>query len=168
MHKKLVAIAEYWELNTIIDKLTEIAKDPRITIGLLGDFSSGKSTLINELVGESELMATRLEPCTASAGLILSVAGTAKTTCFRQFPDKSLEQISRVELDDVARGTVPGRPVVHMKPTEHFPDGLGFADTPGLGSMNKEHLDIALAELPYLDAAILCIDIQQGGLSYTP
>jgi hypothetical protein len=165
VHSKLLTISERWELSTIIKTLKDDAEDPRITIGLLGHFSSGKSTLINELVAQPDLMAVRLEPCTASAGLVLSVKGTTEVTCFRLMPDQTLEEITRGELDDVARGKGTGRPVVYMPPNDHFPAGLGLADTPGLDSMNQDHLDTTLAELPYLDAVIICIDIQKGGLT---
>lgn len=165
MMEELKEIAERWSLRHIQEALTANDADQRITVGLLGDFSSGKSTLLNELVGEPDLMAVGLEPCTTSAGLVLAVGGTPDVTCFRLLPDGELQEISRSELDDVARGVIPGRLIVHVPPTENFPDGLGLADTPGLGSLSKGHLETTLEELPYLDVAVICLDVEKGGLT---
>jgi signal recognition particle receptor subunit beta len=165
MSAEIRTIATKWGVESILADLATAEASTDVTIGLLGDFSSGKTTLINELVGVQDLLPTRLEPCTASAGLVLAVEGAADITCYRLSADGNLSKISRVELADIARALAPGRPVVHVPSTEAFPAGLGLADTPGLGSLAERHFEVLFSELPYLDAAIICVDISKGGLT---
>jgi hypothetical protein len=165
MLKELHEIAARWEVESVLRALSEAESSSGITVGLLGDFSSGKTTLINELVGVPDLLPTRLEPCTATAGLIISVEGISEVAAHRLLPDGTLSPVSQAELDDLSRGLIPGRPVVHVPSTPALPAGVGLADTPGLGSLTKGHFDTTFAELPYLDAAIICVDAQKGGLT---
>ena len=163
--KEVLEIAQRWNVESIAGELQAQAINPRVTVGFLGDFSSGKSTLINALIRAEGLLPVRLEPCTATAGLVLAVAGTVEPTCYRLLQDGTQELITKVELDDVARGLISGRPLVHVAPSEVLPEGLGLADTPGLGSFTPEHQEVMFAELPYLDAAVICVDLQKGGIT---
>lgn len=164
-------VAERWNLLGVHERISQIEADPKTIIGFLGDFSSGKSTLINELVGIDDLMPARVEPCTASAGLVYAVDGLEEPEFFRlsDRPDpgvaEELAPIGRIEFDDLARGVVPGRPVAYVRSSASFPSGFVFADTPGLGSLVGNHESVTMGELPFLDAALLCIDIQKGGLT---
>ena len=51
-------------------------------------------------------------------------------------------------------------------PTSHgFPAGFVCLDTPGLGTLITEHIEVTLGELPFVDAAVICVDLRKGGLS---
>ena len=63
----LCEVAERWDLQLLEEDIHSLTSDHSVQIGFLGDFSSGKSTLINELTGVEDLMPTQLEPCTAKA-----------------------------------------------------------------------------------------------------
>lgn len=165
MINEIRTIASRWGIESVLHGLEEVNQSTQITVGLLGDFSSGKTTLINELVGVPDLMPTRLEPCTANAGLVVAIDGLTQVECHRLAPDGSLTPISRVELEDLARGLVSGRPIVNIPSTPSLPAGVTLADTPGLGALEEGHFETTMAELPYLDAAIICIDVQKGGLT---
>ncbi len=129
MLKELHEIAARWEVESVLRALSEAESSSSITVGLLGDFSSGKTTLINELVGVPDLLPTRLEPCTATAGLIIAVEGISEVAAHRLLPDGTLSAVSQAELDDLSRGLIPGRPVVHVPSTPALPAGVGLADT---------------------------------------
>ena len=60
------------DLRMLDEDIKHLASDRSVQVGFLGDFSSGKSTLINELTGVDDLMPTQLEPCTARAGEVVS------------------------------------------------------------------------------------------------
>ena len=65
-------VAGRWDLRMLDEDIEHLVSDRSVQVGFLGDFSSGKSTLINELTGVDDLMPTQLEPCTARAGEVVS------------------------------------------------------------------------------------------------
>lgn len=163
--KELLDIANRWGFDSVIERLRELDTNAEITIGFLGDFSAGKSTLINELVGHEGLMPAKVEPCTKSAGLVIAKSDISGPEYFRQHTDGTLSDSDRIDFVDITQGTIEGRPVVFLPATASFPEGVTFADTPGLASIREGDSDITYSELPFFDAAILCVDIQKGGLT---
>jgi len=149
----------------VMQQLTELSADPHVTVGFLGDFSSGKSTLINELVGSQSLMPVRIEPCTAHAGHIVAVADVNEPRFFRLNPDTSLDRVERGSFEDMVLGKSPGRPVAHVPPNAAIQLGMVFADTAGLNAIIDNHDRSTLVEAAFFDCAVICIDLQKGGLS---
>ena len=160
-------VASRWDLEILADDIQSLSSDDAVQIGFLGDFSSGKSTLINELVGVEDLMPTQLEPCTASAGQVISTPGLEVPEYFRVGPDGEQTAIHRPDFDDLTRGHTPGRPLVRLPSRAGFPEGFVFLDTPGLSTLIEEHTEVTLGELPFVDAAVICVDIHKGGLTST-
>ena len=163
----LSEVASRWDLEILADDIQSLSSDDAVQIGFLGDFSSGKSTLINELVGMEDLMPTQLEPCTASAGQVISTLGLEGPEYFRVDSDGEQTAIHRPDFDDLARGHTQGRPLVRLPSRTGFPEGFVFLDTPGLSTLIEEHTEVTLGELPFVDAAIICVDIRKGGLTST-
>ena len=165
----LSEVASRWDLDRLSDDIRILASDDEVQIGFLGDFSSGKSTLINELVGVEDLMPVQLEPCTARAGQVISTPSLEEPEYFRVDDEDEQTAISRPDFDDLARGqtTMPGRPLVRLPSRPGFPAGFVFLDTPGLSTLIQEHTEITLGELPFVDAAMICVDIRKGGLTST-
>ncbi len=163
----LSEVASRWDLDRLSDDIRILASDDEVQIGFLGDFSSGKSTLINELVGVEDLMPVQLEPCTARAGQVISTPSLEEPEYFRVDDEDEQTAISRPDFDDLARGqtTTPGRPLVRLPSRPGFPAGFVFLDTPGLSTLIQEHTEITLGELPFVDAAMICVDIRKGGLT---
>ena len=159
----LRTISERHRLTAMIHELDNLERDPSITAGFLGDFSSGKSALINAFVGE-DVMPTSVEVCT-SAALAVAVEGQAQPAFFRLEEDGCLVPVERASFEDMARGISTGRPVAHLAPRQGFPAGFVLVDTAGLGGLVDGHREVTLGELPFMDAAVLCVDIQKGGLS---
>ena len=160
-------VASRWDLEILVDDIQSLSSDDAVQIGFLGDFSSGKSTLINELVGVEDLMPTQLEPCTASAGQVISTPGLEEPEYFRVDLDGEQTAILQPDFDDLTRGHTPGRPLVCLPSRTGFPEGFVFLDTPGLSTLIKEHTEVTLGELPFVDAAVICVDIRKGGLTST-
>ena len=124
-------VASRWDLEILVDDIQSLSSDDMVQIGFLGDFSSGKSTLINELVGIEDLMPTQLEPCTASAGEVISTPGLEEPEYFRVGPDGEQTAILRPDFDDLTHGHTQGRPLVRLPSRTGFPEGFVFLDTPG-------------------------------------
>ena len=160
-------VASRWDLEILADDIQRLTSDDAVQIGFLGDFSSGKSTLINELVGVEDLMPAQVEPCTARAGQVVSTPSLEEPEYFRVNDEGEQTAISRPDFDDLARGHTPGRPLVRLPSRPGFPEGFVFLDTPGLSTLIEEHTEITLGELPFVDAAVICVDIHKGGLTST-
>lgn len=160
-------VAKRWNLQSLQEDVDRLKSEQAVHIGFLGEFSSGKSTLINELTGVDDLMPTQLEPCTARAGEVVSTPDLDAPEYFRVDPDGEMTPISRPDFDDLARGRTDGRPRVRLPPGPGFPAGFVFLDTPGLSTLIEHHTAVTFGELPNVDAAVICVDIRKGGLTST-
>ena len=160
-------VAERWDIQLLDEDIQSLTSDHSVQIGFLGDFSSGKSTLINELTGIEDLMPTQLEPCTANAGQVISTPDIEEPEYFRMDSNGEETSISRPDFDDLAcgDGDMDGRPLVRLPSRSGFPAGFKFLDTPGLSSLIEGHTEVTLGELPFIDAAVICVDIRKGGLT---
>ena len=157
------ALAEKYELSYLASQFDALDVDPVATIGFLGEFSAGKSTLINGLLG------TRLLPAMESptTGNVVEVVPSDDATEMSYFELVGGERakISYMDFSDLAIGTRPGRALVEVPPTGLLRSGFRIVDTPGLESLNDTHGDITFGYLPYLDAVVLCLNRHKGGLS---
>ncbi len=165
MVETLGDVAKRWDLQGLQEDVDRLKSEETVHVGFLGEFSSGKSTLINELTGVDDLLPVDLEPTTASAGQVVSTPDIEAPEYLRVDADGTMTAIARPDFDDLCRGHTAGRPFVRVPPGEGFPAGFVFLDTPGLGSLITEHVEVTLGELPFVDAAVICVDIREGGLS---
>ena len=165
--EKLGEVAQRWNLKELEEDIEELTDNHPIQVGFLGDSGTGKSTLINELTGMEDLMPTRFEPCTANAGQVVSAPDIEAPEYFHLEPSGEMRSIKKPEFDDLACGRVAGRPLVRLPSCTGFPAGFIFLDTPGLSTLFKEHTEVTLGELPFVDAAVVCVDIRKGGLTRT-
>ena len=161
----LSEVAKRWNLRSLQEDVDRLRSEQAVHIGFLGEFSSGKSTLINELTGVDDLLPANLEPTTASAGQVVSIPDVETPEYLRLDPDGTMTPIGRPDFDDLCLGRTDGRPLVRLPPVQGFPAGFVFLDTPGLGTLIKKHVEVTLRELPFVDAAVICVDIREGGLS---
>lgn len=161
----LQSVAKRWSLQWLTEAIDDLNSDRSVQIGFLGDFSSGKSTLINELTGVDDLMPVAVEPTTVKAGQVMSIPDLRAPRFFREDPNGHTTPISRPEFDSLTRGRTEGRPVVHLPSRPGFPAGFVFLDTPGLSSLIEEHTEVTVGQLPFVDAAVICVDIRKGGLT---
>ena len=158
-------VAKRWNLQSLEEDVDRLKSEQAVHVGFLGEFSSGKSTLINELTGVDDLLPVDLEPSTANAGQVVATRDLEAPEYFRVDPDGTMTSIGRPDFDDLSLGRTPGRPLVRLPPSQGFPAGFVFLDTPGLGTLIKEHVEVTLGELPFVDGAVICVDIREGGLS---
>ncbi len=71
MKNQLINFANKYNFKNILDDIKELENNLEIKIGFLGEFSSGKSTLINSLI-EQDLLLTMDIPTTKSITQIYS------------------------------------------------------------------------------------------------
>jgi predicted GTPase len=156
-------------------------------LAVVGEFSSGKSFLLNALLGEfrfeeqpagrriAGLLATDINPSTAT---ITELEYAGERSAYAVYPGGRTE---RIPLDRLSRfiavasstgqaGAVhdatqdeqgaPERVVVRLD-SEFLARGFTVADTPGLASINPAHRRATLGFLPTADAVLYVIDTQQ-------
>jgi GTPase SAR1 family protein len=154
----------------------------RFTLAVVGEFSSGKSYLLNALLGKvhydaqgkiAGLLATDINPSTAT---ITELEYGTPETALARYPSGRTE---RVPLDNLSRfvavggdgagalhdatldeDAAPSFVVVSIE-SPFLNSGFTIADTPGLASLNPAHRRATLAYLPRADAVLYLIDTQQ-------
>jgi len=155
----------------------------RFTLAVVGEFSSGKSYLLNALLGKTRyderrhivgLLATDINPSTAT---ITELGYGTPESALAKYPSGRTE---RVPLDNLARFVAVGKSdapgalhdatadedaapayVVVNVDSPFLRTGFTIADTPGLASLNPAHRRATLGYLPRTDAVLYLIDTQQ-------
>jgi predicted GTPase len=161
----------------------------RFTLAVVGEFSSGKSYLLNALLERTRydangriagLLATDINPSTAT---ITELEYGSPEAAIAKYPSGRTERIPFDSLSRfVAVGKGDGRGELHGVASDTMsalgedvaPDfvvvsvaspflraGFVVADTPGLASLNPAHRRATLNYLPRTDAVLYLIDTQQ-------
>jgi predicted GTPase len=155
----------------------------RYTLAVVGEFSSGKSYLLNALLGKTRydergriagLLATDINPSTAT---ITELEYGTPEIALAKYPSGRTERIPMDRLSRfVAVGKGDDRGELHAATSEDdaapnfvvvsidslfLRGGFVVADTPGLASLNPAHRRATLSYLPRTDAVLYLIDTQQ-------
>ncbi len=155
----------------------------RFTVAVVGEFSSGKSYLLNALLGKvryeaggriAGLLATDINPSTAT---ITELGYGTEASAVAKYPSGREE---RIPMDLLSRFVAVGKNdergalhdatadedsapsfVVVSVDSPFLQSGFVIADTPGLASLNPAHRRATLGYLPRTDAVLYLIDTQQ-------
>jgi predicted GTPase len=158
-------------------------RDGRFVLAVVGEFSSGKSFLLNALLGKivreeragsariTGLLATDINPSTAT---ITELSYAAEETATAHYPSGRservpMDRISRfvavadeAKLHDATGAENDAPNLVRVGVDSQFlANGFVVADTPGLASINPAHRRTTLSYLPGADAVLYLIDTQQ-------
>ncbi len=143
-------------LATIIERLETNAFE----IAVFGRVSSGKSSLLNHIVGQ-DLLPVGVNPITAVPTRLAYGPEPRATAWFadrkpEQFPIERLaefvtEQHNPANLQHVTR-------IVVELPAERLREGVVYVDTPGLGSLATSGAAETRAYLPRCDLGVVLID----------
>ena len=158
----LEGYCEQYQWNDVRDSMKKLEANPEIRIGFLGEFSSGKSTLINGLLRE-DLLPTGNIPITKR---ITEIRFSEKHTTPRFFLRNEPEtELSLENFKSLAGNSSRNAPIlVTHPPVEPLRSGFSLIDTPGLMSLDSMDADITFGFLPFLDGAIICIDCMTGSV----
>jgi hypothetical protein len=157
----------------------------KFVLAVVGEFSSGKSFLLNALLGKfryeqaagarqiAGLLATDINPSTATI-TELEYGSSDEATAFyedgrdERVPLDALNRFVAVAKNETgalhaAAGDDAGAPVrvVVRSDSPFLQRGFILADTPGLASVNPAHRRATLQFLPSADAVLYLIDTQQ-------
>lgn len=136
--------------------------NPECYVVCLGETSSGKSTIINSLIGEGIL------PVSA-----LPTTGAISEVCFdRDIFDKSFYAINKnATMEKISRDTFiklakqPDEELERIRicvPADESMSGVRLFDTPGYGSLVEQHEEILMDFLPQCDSVIYVVSYKIG------
>ncbi|MCC9063602.1 dynamin family protein [Flavobacterium piscisymbiosum] len=160
--EKLLFISESLGLNDIIIELKFIEQrsnevNKELVIPIVGEFSSGKTTLINSLT-HSKKLETASKPTTATVYEIHFECKRELVELF--YSDGRIDIVDDIssfkndQLDDV--------PLIKVYDTSNkISSTTILVDTPGLSSNNPRHIESLSKYLPNADALLLFIDVNQ-------
>jgi GTP-binding protein EngB required for normal cell division len=150
-------------LSMILDRL----EDNSFEIAIFGRVSSGKSSLLNAMLG-TDVLPVGVTPITAVPTRLLYGEAPVVHVWFanrtpEQFeiahlPEFVAEQLNRGNEKHVTR-------IVVQLPSARLREGIAFVDTPGLGSLATRGAAETLAYLPRCDLGVVLID---AGSTLTP
>ncbi len=143
------------ELNLLKDRLSN--QNSPITIPIVGEFSSGKTTLLNAL-GDNKKLETASKPTTSVIYEIYF--GNEKEYAELVYENGNVEVID--DISTLKNDEFKGVEVVRIFDTSlNVPNSTILVDTPGLSSNDPKHKEALSKYLPNSDALILCTDVNQ-------
>jgi len=137
--------------------------DEIINIAVLGQFKSGKSSLINSLIGKDILpvgvvpvtaIVTQLKYDTQPGLKIQFNDGSELLTTLDQLPTYVTEKQNPENIKNV------GLAIVAHPALEPY-SKISFIDTPGLGSFYRHNTDTTLQWLPFIGVAIISVSAER-------
>jgi hypothetical protein len=158
----LIEIAEYLGLDNITAELNSIElrskqENANLVLPLVGEFSSGKTTLINSLT-DSKKLETATRPTTAT----IYEVHFGSDSCAANVVNEKGELINVPNIAELKNEDLADAKVVTVFDTStRVPSTTILVDTPGLSSPDPKHKQTLVNFLPLADAIILVIDINQ-------
>ena len=149
------------EFRSRIDSVVSRLEDTNLEIALFGRVSSGKSSLLNSLLG-TNILPVGVNPITAVPAK-LRYGGSLRAAVTYGDGRSEIVPIERLstlvtELENPGNVKNIVRAVVEV-PSPRLQHGIVLVDTPGLGSLAKRGGAETLAYLPTCDLAVLLIDV---------
>ena len=153
-------IAEYLGLDNIVSALEAIdtrskQENANIILPLVGEFSSGKTTLINALT-DSKKLETATKPTT------IYEVHFGCDSCHAKVLDQKGELHSVQDVAELKNDILADAKVVTVFDTSNrVPATTILVDTPGLSSPDQKHKQTLVSFLPKADGIMLVSDINQ-------
>jgi signal recognition particle receptor subunit beta/uncharacterized protein (DUF2267 family) len=142
--------------------LDRAVADPRVRIVVCGEWSTGKSTLVNAIVGKAGLLPTDVAPCTSYVTVVETAAPEERYEVVR---DVGTKAISREEFLSMTAARDNDATVDLVRVTSQIswpPDDVVLVDTPGLEDITRTRSDITLKILPNADVIVLVMSAVTG------
>ena len=148
------------EFRGALAMLLDRMENGSFEIGVFGRVSSGKSSLLNHLLG-MEVLPVGVTPVTA---IPTRVRSGAVARAVIEFADSKAEHVELARLAEFATEQQnPGnrRHVTRIQvevPSRRLTEGVTFVDTPGLGSLATGGAEETVAYLPRCDLGLVLVD----------
>ena len=157
---RLLQISDELGFKEISNRLSKIAKkqkaaDCPLVLPLVGEFSSGKTTLINSLT-DSKALETATKPTTATIFEVHFGAAKSKAIVL----DDNGQSTEVTDIAALKNSELGSKPVVTVFDTStKVPSSIVLVDTPGLSSPDPRHRQTLIDFLPSAEAVLLVADI---------
>ena len=152
-------------LNDLI-RIKKRLEQPLFSVAVVGEFSRGKSTFINNLIS-SKLLPVGNLPTTA----MLTKIVYGKKQRFFRFYEGIREEITAETLKNLVAddyGKDPSGVILAETPFNFLnKNGIQFIDTPGAGDIFGKRAAITTETIASCDATIIAVSATMGGLSLT-
>lgn len=159
---KLLEIVKELNFKDLENKLMKIKSqnednDSFILVPFVGEFSSGKTSLINSLTN-SKILEVAAKPTTATIYKIYF--GCNKN--FATYIDENDKENEIEDLSNIKNTEFEKAKVINIYDTsKDISPKTVIVDTPGLSSGNYEHQRTLINFIPFADAILLAVDINQ-------
>lgn len=162
MIEKLKKYATQLGFEDIVKKLDIISSSlqdskAQLVLPLIGEFSAGKTTLINA-ISDSKALESASEPTTAT--IYALHFGATTTRAIIHYQDGTItetDQISELHNKELIDTTL----VEVFDSSTKVPSSILLVDTPGLSSHDIKHRQNLVDFLPQADGILLVIDVNQ-------
>lgn len=160
--EKLLEISRQLGFTDFEERLSAIADtlnngQAELVVTLVGEFSAGKTTLVNALT-DSKALECASKPTTATIYTIHFSSDECKAVVHN--PDGTTREVA--DINDLKNDALKDAVVVDVFDTSKMvPDSVVIVDTPGLSSSDIKHRQNLVNFLPHADAVILVSDINQ-------
>jgi GTP-binding protein EngB required for normal cell division len=148
------------EFRLRIDALASRLEDDTFEVALFGRVSSGKSSLLNALLG-TDVLPVGVNPITAVPTKLRYGNALRAAVAYGdgRNAEVSIGELARLVTEQGNPGNLQNivRAIVEV-PSPRLQQGILLVDTPGLGSLAKRGAAETLAYLPSCDLALLLID----------
>lgn len=158
----LFEIADYLSFNGIekelnIIKSRSLQKNANLIIPLVGEFSSGETTLINVLT-DSKKLETATKPTTATIYEVHFGSEKCSAEVLSENGDVQLaEDLAELKNESLADSFM----IKVYDTSKKVPSTTVLVDTPGLSSSDPKHKQTLVNFLPHSDGILLITDVNQ-------
>lgn len=158
----LIEIAEFLQNEQLRDELLELQaklqqSSVALHIPLVGEFSAGKTSLLNALTDAQNLEVATL-PTTAT--IYELHFGAERNYAVVVGTDGELTEVA--DIASLRNTALADTPLVRIYDTStRVPNDLVILDTPGISSPDVRHREVLVKTLPYTDALFLVVDCNQ-------
>lgn len=152
--------------NVMTERFESLRPEVKVRVGFLGEWNSGKSTLLNALLGR-KVLPVLPTPTTGAITEIEPSSQVQELEFYELDPEGKEIEIDANTFSELATGKRKGKALVRVPVQGVFAEGFRFIDTPGTQSLNEIHTDITFGYLPFLDGIVVCHDLGRGELPKT-
>jgi hypothetical protein len=161
--------ADLQEAEDILEHAHRGIGEDACTVALLGEWSRGKTTVINALLGDPSILPTDVRPTTAS--LVTIRHGDVKIATIHrkngQFESKPMspELLSLMQTEET--GGSKNNDVVRVDIQRDLGElsAIRIVDTPGVNDLRETPEELVYKFLPFVDLAVFVLDATNGGLT---
>jgi GTPase SAR1 family protein len=166
MKEQLLSIATANNATVITENIKELNKEKyKTSVAFLGEFSSGKTTLVNALL-QIQLLPSFDKPTTAIITEIIK--GDVNSFCVIENMNGliSSKEIEVSEIAEEVQKEGKNRLLkVELKDSELLDGNTIIIDTPGVSSINNLHSKVTYGYLPNMDVVFMVVNINMGSVS---